>query len=78
MVYVEDREYERDVPCYSPWNIKFGTTTVTKELMVDLRALGICSPSPMDFEKGLICNPCNMNGWIDVPIRDYLGKAFET
>lgn len=42
----------------------------------DLRALGICSPSPMDFEKGLICNPCNMNGWIDVPIRDYLGKAF--
>ena len=44
----------------------------------DLRAVGISSPSPMDFDKGLICNPCNLNGWIDVPIRDYLGKAFET
>ena len=44
----------------------------------ELRAIGISSPSPMDFDKGLICNPCNLNGWIDVPIRDYLGKAFET
>ena len=43
-----------------------------------LRAIGIDSPSPMDFEKGLICSPCNMNGWDDVPIRDYLAKEFQT
>ncbi len=44
----------------------------------ELRAIGIGSPSPMDFEKGLICSPCNMKGWDNVPIRNYLAKAFDT
>lgn len=42
----------------------------------DLRALGIDSPSPMDFEAGVIQQPHNMPRWIDVPIRDYLSGEF--
>lgn len=42
----------------------------------ELRAIGIGSPSPMDFEKGIILSPYNMSGWNEVPIRDYLSKAF--
>ena len=52
-----------------------------KKLLADagitnLRAIGIGSPSPMDFEKGIIQAPCNMKLWVDVPIRDYLAKEF--
>lgn len=42
----------------------------------ELRAIGIGSPSPMDFEKGIIQTPCNMKLWVDVAIRDYLANAF--
>ena len=55
--------------------------TAGKRLLADagithLRAIGIGSPSPMDFEKGIIQAPCNMKLWVDVPIRDYLSNAF--
>ena len=42
----------------------------------DLRAIGIGSPSPMDFEKGIILGPFNMKLWKHVAIRDYLAEAF--
>ncbi len=42
----------------------------------DLRAIGIGSPSPMDFEKGIILGPFNMPQWKHVAIRDYLAEAF--
>ncbi len=42
----------------------------------ELRAIGIGSPSPMDFEKGVILSPFNMTGWDEVPIRDYLSREF--
>ncbi len=42
----------------------------------DLRAIGIDSPAPMDIPKGLILNPPNNPGWINVPIRDYISDAF--
>ena len=42
----------------------------------ELRAIGIGSPSPTDFEKGIILAPHNMPDWDYVPIRDYLGDAF--
>ena len=41
-----------------------------------LKALGIDSPSPMDFHKGIIQSPHNMPRWIDVPIRDFLAGEF--
>ncbi len=54
-----------------------------KQLLADnnipasaLRAIGIGSPSPMDWKKGIILKPCNMKLWEYVPIRDYLAEAF--
>ena len=41
-----------------------------------LRAIGIGSPSPLDFEKGIIQAPHNMPLWVDVPIRDFLSREF--
>jgi glucokinase len=42
----------------------------------ELRAIGIGSPAPMDFLKGMILTPPNMKTWRNVAIRDYLGEAF--
>lgn len=41
-----------------------------------LKAIGIGSPSPMDFLKGMILTPPNMKTWRNVAIRDYLAKEF--
>lgn len=43
-----------------------------------LKAVGICAPSPFDFEKGVILNPVNMPEWRNVPIREYLADALHT
>jgi len=42
----------------------------------DLKAIGIGSPAPMDFLKGVILTPPNMKTWRNVAIRDYLANAF--
>lgn len=41
-----------------------------------LRAIGIGAPAPMDIPNGLILCPTNMKSWKNVPIRDYMKKAF--
>ncbi len=42
----------------------------------DLRAIGIGSPSPMDWKNGIILGPHNMPDWKHVAIRDFLADAF--
>ena len=42
---------------------------------LDLRAIGIGAPAPMDIRKGTI-SPCNMPAWKNVEIQDYLSKEF--
>ncbi len=42
----------------------------------DLKAIGVDSPAPMDFETGVIQGPHNMPLWKEVPIRDFLAKEF--
>lgn len=39
----------------------------------DLAAAGLGVPGPMNMQKGTI-SPCNMQGWVDVPIRDYISE----
>ena len=41
-----------------------------------LRAIGIGSPSPMDWHNGIILGPYNMPLWKHVPIRDFFADAF--
>ena len=42
----------------------------------DLKAVGVCTPSPLDFKNGIVMGPPNMKLWRHVPIRDYLSNAF--
>ena len=44
----------------------------------DLKAVGVCTPSPLDFKKGIVMAPSNLKKWKHVPIRDYLADAFGT
>jgi glucokinase len=38
----------------------------------DLLAAGVCSPGPIDRERGVLPEASNLPGWIDVPIRQTL------
>ena len=42
----------------------------------ELKAVGVCTPSPLDFKKGIVMAPSNLKTWKNVPIRDYLSNAF--
>lgn len=42
--------------------------------LTDVSAAGVCSPNPIDFDKGLILSPVNLPGWRNVPIIGYLKK----
>jgi glucokinase len=37
-----------------------------------LRAVGICTPGPIDFESGMLLDPPNLTGWLNVPLRQML------
>ncbi len=37
-----------------------------------LAGLGICSPGPLDHRTGMLLDPPNLTGWIDVPLRQML------
>jgi len=42
----------------------------------DVVAMGVCSPGPLDTEKGVVLNPPNLPGWVEVPLKDVLYKEF--
>ena len=37
-----------------------------------IAALGVCSPGPVDHAKGMVLDPPNMTGWINVPFQKML------
>jgi len=54
-----------------------------RELLADsgvppsaLRGVGVASPGPIDFARGVVESPPNLEGWGSVPIRDWLAAAF--
>jgi len=51
--------------------------TQAKVTKKDIVAMGICSPGPLDTKKGVIKNPPNLPGWVEVPLRDKLYNEFE-
>ncbi len=40
-----------------------------------IAAVGICSPGPIDHEAGMIVDPPNLPGWLNVPFQQMLADA---
>lgn len=40
-------------------------------------AVGISSPGPMSVARGVMLAPPNMRGWVDVPVLDWVERAFQ-
>jgi glucokinase len=41
-----------------------------------LAGIGICAPGPLDPETGVIFNPTNMPGWVNVPLAEEATRRF--
>jgi glucokinase len=44
--------------------------------MADVTAIGVATPGMMDIRAGVILDPPNLKPWKNVPVRDYVAKAF--
>jgi glucokinase len=44
--------------------------------MKDICAIGVATPGTMDIPAGLILDPPNLKPWHNVPVRDFVQKAF--
>jgi glucokinase len=42
----------------------------------DISAIGVATPGTMDLPAGMILDPPNLKPWKNVPVRDYVQKAF--
>ncbi|MGH2316468.1 ROK family protein [Planococcus sp. SE5232] len=45
-------------------------------LMAQLMGIGIGAPGPLDSRNGLISCPPNLQTWVDIPIRELIGRSF--
>ncbi len=74
-----------------PTNADMGKDKVIEKLITTLRAtaskhkiplkriegIGIGFPGPVDVELGVVLNPPNMKGWVNIPIRDIMEEEFK-
>src|SRR5699024_3499836 len=42
----------------------------------ELIGIGIGAPGPLDSKKGMISNPPNLHGWVNVPVKEEFAAAF--
>ena len=42
-----------------------------------IRGIGICSPGPLDTQKGIVLAPANLIGWKNVPLKDILEEKLK-
>lgn len=52
---------------------------LTRELPVGvhLAGVGICSPGPLDHLSGMLLDPPNLTGWVNVPLRQMLADRLD-
>ena len=43
-----------------------------------IKAIGICVPGPVDFEQGIVSFCANLEGWVNLPLKDILQNEFKT
>lgn len=50
---------------------------LVKESKITLKGIGIGVPGQVNYEKGIIHNLTNVNGWEEVPLKNILSKYFK-
>jgi glucokinase len=45
-------------------------------LTPDVEAIGLCAPGPLNPKTGIIVNPPNLPGWLNVPLADLISRRF--
>ena len=43
-------------------------TAIGQAITKDVQAIGICAPGPLHQKTGVILNPPNLPGWVDIPL----------
>jgi glucokinase len=51
-------------------------SAIERTITDDVTMIGICAPGPLNSESGVILNPPNLPGWIDVPLAEMTRKKF--
>lgn len=66
------------------FDVSFGqVVTVIKRLLNQaggtdhIKGIGICCPGPSNPRTGMVINPPNLPGWINVPLAERLAKEFQ-
>ncbi len=57
-------------------NVSQSITKMLEENRVELAAVGIGCPSPLDIEKGLVLSPSNLPGWDNFPLVKLFRERF--
>jgi glucokinase len=45
-------------------------------LTPDVSAIGICAPGPLDPRSGVVLNPPNLPGWVNIPLAQIIAEKF--
>lgn len=48
----------------------------SQKSLFNLVGIGICSPGPLDPQRGLVLNPCNLPCWRDFPLAAEVERAY--
>ncbi len=86
-VALETLDGERIAVCRLPTELEIGAYSIVenitraiaeilKEKKVELAAVGIGCPSPLDIEKGLVMSPSNLQDWDNFPIVKLFQERF--
>lgn len=59
-----------DISLAQLWN------AIEQTLDSSVRAIGICAPGPLDSKTGVILNPPNLPGWVNIPLAEMTAKKF--
>src|SRR5580700_974531 len=51
-------------------------TAIDRAMNKDVQAIGICAPGPLHQKTGVILNPPNLPGWVDVPLVEMTRRKF--
>lgn len=52
------------------------TAAIAGSLREGVRAIGICAPGPLNPKTGVVLNPPNLPGWVNVPLARLVSERF--